>query len=68
MPAAAGAVAAAAIADQMLGPKEDRKLAIVLVLYLLHLLHELIIFYYKFLGYILYTCSVETLFSVPLCT
>ncbi|KAG9453533.1 hypothetical protein H6P81_006437 [Aristolochia fimbriata] len=31
MPAAAGAVAAAAIADQMLGPKEDRKLAIVLV-------------------------------------
>lgn len=65
MPAAAGAVAAAAIADQMLGPKEDRKLAIVLVLYLLH---ELIIFYYKFLGYILYTCSVETLFSVPLCT
>ncbi|XP_068644209.1 6-phosphofructo-2-kinase/fructose-2,6-bisphosphatase-like [Aristolochia californica] len=31
MPAAAGAVAAAAVADQMLGPKEDRKLAIVLV-------------------------------------
>ncbi|XP_010920791.1 6-phosphofructo-2-kinase/fructose-2,6-bisphosphatase [Elaeis guineensis] len=31
MPAAAGAVAAAAIADQMLGPKEDRRLAIVLV-------------------------------------
>ncbi|KAK6935702.1 6-phosphofructo-2-kinase [Dillenia turbinata] len=31
MPAAAGAVAAAAIADQMLGPKEDRHLAIVLV-------------------------------------
>ncbi|XP_068668268.1 6-phosphofructo-2-kinase/fructose-2,6-bisphosphatase-like isoform X2 [Aristolochia californica] len=31
MPEAAGAVAAAAIADQMLGPKEDRKLAIVLV-------------------------------------
>lgn len=32
MPAAAGAVAAAAVADQMLGPKEDRHLAIVLVL------------------------------------
>ncbi|CAN6469937.1 unnamed protein product [Victoria cruziana] len=31
MPAAAGAVAAAAVADQMLGPKEGRKLAIVLV-------------------------------------
>ncbi|XP_038980244.1 6-phosphofructo-2-kinase/fructose-2,6-bisphosphatase isoform X2 [Phoenix dactylifera] len=31
MPAAAGAVAAAAVADQMLGPKEDRRLAIVLV-------------------------------------
>ncbi|KAL3530910.1 hypothetical protein ACH5RR_010232 [Cinchona calisaya] len=31
MPAAAGAVAAAAVADQMLGPKEDRNLAIVLV-------------------------------------
>ncbi|XXG39735.1 hypothetical protein AAC387_Pa01g0616 [Persea americana] len=31
MPAAAGAVAAAAVADQMLGTKEDRKLAIVLV-------------------------------------
>ncbi|PON85439.1 Fructose-2,6-bisphosphatase [Trema orientale] len=31
MPAASGAVAAAAIADQMLGPKEDRHLAIVLV-------------------------------------
>lgn len=33
MPAAAGAVAAAAVADQMLGPKEDRHLAIVLVLF-----------------------------------
>ncbi|OMO60800.1 Fructose-2,6-bisphosphatase [Corchorus olitorius] len=31
MPAAAGAVAAAAVVDQMLGPKEDRHLAIVLV-------------------------------------
>ncbi|XP_062210921.1 6-phosphofructo-2-kinase/fructose-2,6-bisphosphatase-like [Phragmites australis] len=31
MPAAGGAVAAAAVADQMYGPKEDRKLAIVLV-------------------------------------
>lgn len=31
MPSAAGAVAAAAVADQMLGPKEDRHLAIVLV-------------------------------------
>ncbi|KAH9701821.1 6-phosphofructo-2-kinase/fructose-2,6-bisphosphatase [Citrus sinensis] len=31
MPAAAGAVAAAAVADQMLGPKEHRHLAIVLV-------------------------------------
>ncbi|XVF20329.1 hypothetical protein REPUB_Repub11eG0188900 [Reevesia pubescens] len=31
MPAASGAVAAAAVADQMLGPKEDRHLAIVLV-------------------------------------
>ncbi|XP_057483852.1 6-phosphofructo-2-kinase/fructose-2,6-bisphosphatase-like isoform X1 [Actinidia eriantha] len=31
MPAAAGAVAAAAVADQMLGPKEDRHLTIVLV-------------------------------------
>ncbi|WOG89073.1 hypothetical protein DCAR_0208309 [Daucus carota subsp. sativus] len=31
MPAAAGAVAAAAVADQMLGPKEDGHLAIVLV-------------------------------------
>ncbi|XP_058110317.1 6-phosphofructo-2-kinase/fructose-2,6-bisphosphatase [Magnolia sinica] len=31
MPAAAGAVAAAAVADQMLGPKEDQHLAIVLV-------------------------------------
>ncbi|KAL7602621.1 6-phosphofructo-2-kinase/fructose-2,6-bisphosphatase isoform X1 [Lactuca sativa] len=31
MPAAAGAVAAAAVADQMLGPKEDMHLAIVLV-------------------------------------
>ena len=33
MPAAAGAVAAAAVADQMLGPKEDRHLAIVLVIF-----------------------------------
>lgn len=33
MPAAAGAVAAAAVADQMLGTKEDRKLAIVLVFF-----------------------------------
>lgn len=33
MPAAAGAVAAAAVADQMLGPKEDRHLAIVLVFF-----------------------------------
>ncbi|XP_062215917.1 6-phosphofructo-2-kinase/fructose-2,6-bisphosphatase-like [Phragmites australis] len=31
MPAAEGAAAAAAVADQMYGPKEDRKLAIVLV-------------------------------------
>nr|CAB3496221.1 unnamed protein product [Digitaria exilis] len=31
MPAAEGAVAAAAVADQMYGPKEDRKLTIVLV-------------------------------------
>ncbi|XP_048324165.2 6-phosphofructo-2-kinase/fructose-2,6-bisphosphatase isoform X1 [Ziziphus jujuba] len=31
MPEASGAVAAAAVADQMLGPKEDRHLAIVLV-------------------------------------
>ncbi|KAM1039888.1 hypothetical protein ACFX2I_029137 [Malus domestica] len=31
MPEAAGAVAAAAVADQMLGPKEDKHLAIVLV-------------------------------------
>eukprot|EP00252_Welwitschia_mirabilis_P010042 TRINITY_DN23090_c0_g1_i1.p1 TRINITY_DN23090_c0_g1~~TRINITY_DN23090_c0_g1_i1.p1 ORF type:complete len:739 (+),score=158.26 TRINITY_DN23090_c0_g1_i1:395-2611(+) len=31
MPEAAGAVAAAAVADRMLGPKEDRQLAIVLV-------------------------------------
>lgn len=31
MPAASGAVAAGAVADQMLGPKEDRHLAIVLV-------------------------------------
>ncbi|KAL5170286.1 6-phosphofructo-2-kinase/fructose-2,6-bisphosphatase [Glycine soja] len=31
MPAAAGAVAAAAVADQMLGPKEDRHLGIILV-------------------------------------
>ncbi|KAJ0244882.1 hypothetical protein HA466_0184070 [Hirschfeldia incana] len=31
MPAAAGAVAAGAVADQLLGPKEDRHLAIVLV-------------------------------------
>ncbi|KAJ6838726.1 6-phosphofructo-2-kinase/fructose-2, 6-bisphosphatase-like [Iris pallida] len=31
MPAAAGAVAAAAVADQMLGQKEDSHLAIVLV-------------------------------------
>ncbi|XP_043725023.1 6-phosphofructo-2-kinase/fructose-2,6-bisphosphatase-like isoform X2 [Telopea speciosissima] len=31
MPEAAGAVAAGAVADQMLGPKEDRHLAIVLV-------------------------------------
>ncbi|KAM1196632.1 hypothetical protein ACFX13_008433 [Malus domestica] len=30
MPEAAGAVAAAAVADQMLGPKEDKHLAIVL--------------------------------------
>ncbi|KAG4989307.1 hypothetical protein JHK85_032290 [Glycine max] len=30
MPAAAGAVAAAAVADQMLGPKEDRHLGIIL--------------------------------------
>jgi 6-phosphofructo-2-kinase/fructose-2,6-biphosphatase len=35
MPAAEGAVAAAAVADQMYGPKEDRKLAIVLVLFIL---------------------------------
>jgi 6-phosphofructo-2-kinase/fructose-2,6-biphosphatase len=32
MPAAEGAVAAAAVADQMYGPKEDRKLVIVLVI------------------------------------
>lgn len=31
MPDAAGAVAAAAIADRMLGPKERRQLAIILV-------------------------------------
>lgn len=35
MPAAAGAVAAGAVADQMLGPKEDGHLAIVLVFFLL---------------------------------
>eukprot|EP01018_Ginkgo_biloba_P000958 Gb_23293 [translate_table: standard] len=35
MPAAAGAVAAAAVADRMHGPKEDGQLAIVLVLYAL---------------------------------
>ncbi|WVZ56596.1 hypothetical protein U9M48_007098 [Paspalum notatum var. saurae] len=33
MPAAEGAVAAAAVADQMYGPKEDRKLVIVLVVF-----------------------------------
>ena len=33
MPAAEGAVAAAAVADQMYGPKEDRKLTIVLVIF-----------------------------------
>ncbi|KAG4923644.1 hypothetical protein JHK87_049184 [Glycine soja] len=36
MPAAAGAVAAAAVADQMLGPKEDRHLAIILYRRLKH--------------------------------
>lgn len=40
MPAAAGAVAAAAVADQMLGPKEDRHLAIVLVLLYMNGFHE----------------------------
>lgn len=34
MPAAEGAVAAAAVADQMYGPKEDRKLVIVLVIFM----------------------------------
>lgn len=34
MPAAEGAVAAAAVADQMYGPKEDRKLTIVLVIFI----------------------------------
>jgi len=33
MPAAEGAVAAAAVTDQMYGPKEDRKLTIVLVIF-----------------------------------
>lgn len=33
MPEAAGAVAAAAVADRMHAPKEDRRLAIVLVLF-----------------------------------
>lgn len=33
MPEAAGAVAAAAVADRLHGSKEDRKLAIVLVIY-----------------------------------
>lgn len=33
MPEAAGAVAAAAVADRLLGPKERRQLAIVLVTY-----------------------------------
>lgn len=40
MPAAAGAVAAAAVADQMLGPKEDRHLAIILVLTSIDSYHE----------------------------
>ena len=31
MPKAAGAVAAAAVADRMLGPKEHRQLAVILV-------------------------------------
>lgn len=44
MPAAAGAVAAAAVADQMLGPKEDRHLAIVLVLLYMENL-KIILFY-----------------------
>jgi hypothetical protein len=36
MPEAAGAVAAAAVADRMHAPKEDRHLAIVLVCYCCH--------------------------------
>lgn len=49
MPAAAGAVAAAAVADQMLGPKEDRKLAIVLVLIFIELLSKFLFETFKFI-------------------
>lgn len=45
MPAAAGAVAAAAVADQMLGPKEDRHLAIVLVCICISYWSELVIMF-----------------------
>lgn len=45
IPAAAGAVAAAAIADQMLGPKEHRHLAIVMVLHKLFKQHLLSLCY-----------------------
>lgn len=41
MPAAAGAVAAAAVADQMLGPKEHKHLAIVLVVCLFRILSKI---------------------------
>ena len=44
MPAASGAVAAAAVADKMLGPKEDRRLAIVLVSKTYSLLKKIIFF------------------------
>lgn len=41
MPEAAGAVAAAAVADRLHGSKEDRKLAIVLVIMIIRYHHKI---------------------------
>lgn len=60
MPAAEGAVAAAAVADQMYGPKEDRKLTIVLVIFIhLQMLIYLVVITHS-LDYL--TCSYMSIY------
>ncbi len=52
MPEAAGAVAAGAVADRLLGPRERRQLAIILVVDLCH----------GMLTHVLYMCNRMRLF------